>query len=112
MRGRLRSDRGRALVAGAQAVHDPAAAEVVCRQLDANAVARVHPDPVAPHLPRRVTERLVAVVERDAEHAVAQRLDDLAGELYLLFLVCDETLLLKGTSEEWNPTAPHRAWMV
>src|SRR5262249_26484008 len=46
------------------------------------------PDPVAAHLARRVAERLVAVVQRDLEHAARVRLDDFALELDLLFLSC------------------------
>src|SRR5216117_274120 len=75
------------LVARPEPVNDPAARQVVRRQLDAHAIARVHPDPVAPHLPRGVAERLVAVVEADPEHAVPQRLDDLAGKLDLFFFL-------------------------
>src|SRR5262245_23395220 len=40
---------------------------------------------MAPHLPGRVAERLVTVLERDPVHAVAERLHDLALELDLLF---------------------------
>jgi len=60
------------------AVDDATAREVVRRQLDLDAIAGKDPDPVAPHLPGRVAERLVTVVERDLEEAVAERLDDFA----------------------------------
>src|SRR5215210_6275565 len=81
------------LVAGPEPVHDAAPREVVRRQLDANAIAGVHPDPEPPHLSGGVAERLVPVVEVDPEHAVPQRLDDLAGHLDLLFLVRYRILL-------------------
>src|SRR5215216_2864291 len=106
------------LVAGPEAVHDAAAREVVRRQLDANAVARVHPDPEPPHLSGGVAERLVPVVEVDPEHAVPQRLDDLAGHLDLLFLVRYRTLLKVtcevkqsggGPSPPPSPTRPAAA---
>src|SRR3954453_15515168 len=74
-------------VAGPHAVDDPAAAQVVRGELDADAVARVHANPEAAHLARGVPERLVTVVELDAEHPVPQRLDDLAGHLDLLFFL-------------------------
>src|SRR5690242_16589265 len=77
----------RAFVAGPHAVDNPAATEVVRGELDADAVARIHANPKAAHLARGVTERLVTVVELDAEHAVPQRLDDLAGHLDLLFFL-------------------------
>src|SRR5205085_6474774 len=68
----------------ALAVDDPAAPEVVGRDLDLHAVARVDPDPVAPHLAGGIAEGLVAVVEGDLVHAVAKGLHDLAFELDLL----------------------------
>src|SRR6266516_1452548 len=74
------------------AVDDPAAVQVVGRQLDSDPVAREDPDPVPAHLAGRVAQRLVPVVERDPEHSVPQRLDDLAFELDLLFFAGDESL--------------------
>ena len=56
---------------------------------DLDPVAREDADAVAPHLPRGVTERLVAAVEGDPEIAVPERLDDFAIELDLLFLLGD-----------------------
>src|SRR5437870_3361739 len=67
-------------------VDDPTPRQVVRRKLDLHPVSRQDPDAVKPHLPRRVAEGLVAVVEHDAILAVAQRFDDLAFELDLLFL--------------------------
>src|SRR5947207_945438 len=67
-------------------VDDPTAIQVVRRKLDLHPVSRQDPDAVTPHLARRVTERLVAVVESDAVLAVAERLGDLALELDLLLL--------------------------
>src|SRR2546430_6559864 len=69
------------------AVDDPAAVEVVRRQLDLHAVAREDADAIAPHLPGRISERLVAAVEGNPEITVPQSLDDLAVELDLLFLL-------------------------
>jgi hypothetical protein len=66
-------------------VDDPAAVEVVWRQLDADAVAGKDADPESAHLAGGVPEGLVAVVQRDPELAVPERLDDLALELDLLF---------------------------
>src|SRR5687768_6153869 len=71
----------------AVAVDDAAAPEVVGRELDLDPVAREDPDPVAAHLSGRVPEGLVAVVERDAEEAVPERLDHFALHLDLVFLV-------------------------
>ena len=56
-------------------------------------IARIHPDAEPPHLSGGVTKGLVAVVERDPEHAVSQSLDDLAGHLDLFFLLRDGDLL-------------------
>jgi hypothetical protein len=54
----------------------------------------------------------VTVVELDAEHAVPQRLDDLAGHLDLVFLLCDECLLSRllrgyeGGRPPWSSLPP------
>src|SRR5437016_10913489 len=77
----------------ALAVDDSAAAEVVRRDLDLHAVARIDANPVAAHLAGGVAEGLVAVVERDLVHAVAEGLDDLALELDLLLFSCHVHLL-------------------
>ena len=52
------------------------------------------------HLAGGVPESLVTVVELDPEHAVPERLDDLAGHLDLVFFLSDGCLLscLKGLS--------------
>src|SRR2546423_7282177 len=70
----------------AVAVDDPAAVQVVRRDLDLDPVAGLDPDPVPAHLPCRVAHRLVPIVERDPVHPVAERLGDLALELDLLLL--------------------------
>src|SRR5919198_6402378 len=88
-----RPDIGTASGASALAVDDPAASEVVRRDLDLHAVAGIDADPVAAHLAGGVAEGLVAVVERDLVHAVAEGLDDLALELDLLFFPCHVHLL-------------------
>ena len=66
------------------AVDDPSPGEVVGRQLDLDPIARKDPDPVAPHLPGRIAERLMAIVEHDAVHTAAEGLDDLPLELDFL----------------------------
>src|SRR6202795_5107043 len=71
------------------AVDDPAAVEVVRRELDLHPVAREDTDAITPHLPGRISERLVATVECNPEITVPQSLDDLAVELNLLFLLGD-----------------------
>src|SRR2546423_15412232 len=75
----------------ALAVDDPAAPEVVRRHLDLDAVTRIDADPVAAHLAGGVAEGLVAVVEGDLVHAVAEGFDDLALELDLLLFPCHVT---------------------
>src|ERR671936_163658 len=76
-----RRGRGEPRLVLALAVDDPPAAEVVRRDLDLHAVAGIDADPVAAHLAGGVAEGLVAVVERDLVHAVAEGLDDLPFEL-------------------------------
>lgn len=71
------------------AVHNPAAIEVVRRQLDPHPIAEEDLDPVTPHLPGRVSKRLVTVVQQDAKHPVPKSLDHLALQLDLLFLDSD-----------------------
>src|SRR5437588_12049667 len=82
----------------ALAVDDPAAAEVVRRDLDLHAVARIDADPVAPHLAGGVAEGLVAVVERDIVNVVAGGLEALRLELDLLLFSCHVHLL-----PSWRP---------
>src|SRR6185503_3293710 len=79
-------------------VDDATSREVVRRELDLHSVAKEDADAIAPHLPRRVRKRLVAVVEGDAEHSIPQRLDDLAFHLDLLFL-------------DGNDASPTNYWM-
>jgi len=69
------------------AVNDPAAVQIVRRELDLDPVTGKDPDAITPHLAGGVTEGLVPAVERDSEVAVPQGLDDLAVELDLLFLL-------------------------
>src|SRR5712691_2998169 len=57
-----------------ESIRDPAAREVVRRQLDLHAVAREDPDEVHPHLAAHVREHPVAVVQLHSEHRVRQRL--------------------------------------
>src|SRR6266545_6300067 len=67
-------------------VDDPAAGEVVRRDLDLHAIAGEDLDAEAAHLSRRVAEHLVAFVELHLEHSVREGLDDFALHLDLLFL--------------------------
>src|SRR5688572_18946989 len=84
-----------------QAVHDATPIEVVRRELDQHAVAGTHADAVPLHLPGRVTEHLVTVVELDPEHAAPEALDDLALHLDLLFLDRDQATV-SGSSGRLN----------
>src|SRR3990170_1094817 len=67
---------------------DPAAREVVGRELDLDAVAREDADVVLAHLPGDPSEHAVATVELNPEHRAGQGLDHLAFDLDLLFLDC------------------------
>jgi hypothetical protein len=71
------------------AVDDPAALEIVRRQLDRDAVARIDPDAVTPHFPGGVAESGMSVVELDLEETVSERLDNLSLQLDLVFLLSD-----------------------
>src|SRR5215218_10412943 len=75
---------------------DPAAGEVIGRELDLDAVAGGDADVVLAHLPRDRGEDGMTAVELHPEHRAGERLDDLAFDLDLLFLdwhrplwVCD-----------------------
>src|SRR5690242_18460224 len=72
------------------AVDDPAALEIVGRELDLHPVAGQDADVVAAHLAGDVREHLELVVEADPEHGVRQGLRDLALHLDLLFLLAHE----------------------
>ena len=74
-------------------VDDSAASEVVRRELDAHPVAQEHPDPVSLHLPGRVADQHVPVVQAEPEHPVAEGFDDLGFQLDFLFLFGDDDLL-------------------
>src|SRR5580765_830574 len=87
--GRLPDGAARSYCVLAIAIDDATALEVVRRELDPDPVARVDADAEPAHLAGRVAEGLVAVVERNPELAVPQRLDDLPFELDLLFLDSD-----------------------
>src|SRR5256885_1697188 len=89
-------------------VDDPTPVQVVRRKLDLHPVSRQDPDAVAPHLARRVTERLVAVVESDAVLAVAERFGDLALELDLLLLAGHDQAPTWTTLTASGPFAPSR----
>lgn len=63
------------------AVDDPAASQVVGRQLHDDPVLGEDTDVVLTHLAGDVCEHLVPVVQLNAEHRVRQGLDDLALNL-------------------------------
>ena len=67
---------GRARRGLLQSVGDPAAGQVVGRQLDPDAVAGQDPDEVHPELAADVGQDAVAVLKLDGEHRVRERLDD------------------------------------
>src|SRR6186713_1178890 len=57
-----------------ESVRDPAAGQVVRRQLDADAVTRQDPDEVHPQLAADVGEHPVAILQLHREHRVGERL--------------------------------------
>jgi len=59
-----------------EAVGDPAAGQVVRRQLDSDAVTGKDPDEVHPELAADVGEHSVAVLQLDGEHRIGERFDD------------------------------------
>jgi NAD dependent epimerase/dehydratase family len=79
-------------------VDDPAAVEVVGRDLDADLVAGQHADAEPPHLAGEVREQLMVVLELHAEQQVRQGLGDLAVDLELL-LYRHRRLLLDCTGK-------------
>jgi hypothetical protein len=58
-----------------EAVGDPAASEVVGRELDSDAVAGQDPDEIHPELSADMSENAVTVFKLDCEHRVGKRLD-------------------------------------
>ena len=79
--------RRRRVRVGAQPVGDPAPRQVVGRELDTDAVARVHPDPTAAHLAGELREDLMALRDLDPEEGVGKRLGDVPLDLDPLFLL-------------------------
>src|ERR687897_1779733 len=65
---------------------DPAAGEVIGRELDLDAVARSDADVVLAHLPGDRGQYGMSAVELHPEHRARERLDDFAFDLDLLFL--------------------------
>src|SRR6266540_5409987 len=59
-----------------QAVRDPAAGQVIGRQLDSHAVAGQDPDEVHPELSGDMRQHSVPVLKLDCKHGVGQRLHD------------------------------------
>jgi hypothetical protein len=72
-------------VVGRDAKIQALARQVVRRDLDADAVARVHADPRAAHAAGHMGQHGMSVVELDAEHQVGQGFLDDALEGKLLF---------------------------
>src|ERR1700709_438957 len=70
-----------ALLGSLVAVDDPAARQVVRRQLHDDLVLGEDSDVVLTHLPADVCQDLVPVLELDPEHRVGQGLDDPALDL-------------------------------
>src|SRR6266508_2693457 len=68
-------------------IRDPAAREVVRRQLHLHLVAGKDPDVVLPHLPRDRRENVVPTFHLDTEHGAWQGLRDLAFDLDLVLLL-------------------------
>src|SRR3989442_8824186 len=68
------------------AVHDPAACQIVRRELHQDPIPREDSDVVHPHLPGDVRQDLVSVLQGHAEHRVGQRLGDRALDLYGILL--------------------------
>ena len=66
--------------------------------LDTNAIAQEHPDPVPLHPPGRIADHHVPVVQPKPEHPVAEGFDDLPFHLDLLFLFADDDLLSSTTA--------------
>src|SRR5262245_56286215 len=88
-------------------VDDATAVQVVRGELDADPVAGGHAEPVAAHLSGRVGDHRVPVVERDPEHAAAERLLNLAVHLDLLF--GSDLVLLGVVVCATRTTGPRRA---
>ena len=61
-------------------IRDTASGEVVRGEFDLHLVAGKNADVVHPHLPRDVSQHVVAVLEFDTEHCIRKRLDDRAFE--------------------------------
>src|SRR6266545_3183164 len=63
------------------AIHDPAARQVIWRQLNQHPVPWEDPDVVHPHLSRDVSQNVVPVFELHPEHGVGERLGDRSLDL-------------------------------
>ena len=83
-----RTDFHENLGSSAIAEGDPAAGEVIGRELDLDAVAGGDANVVLPHLARDRGEHGVTFVQLHPEHRARERLDHLAFDLDLLFLDC------------------------
>src|SRR5690606_24476704 len=64
----------------ALAIDDPALAEIVRRHLDAHQIAHDRADAELAHLPGRVSDDPVVVLQHDAEAAIRENFIDLAVE--------------------------------
>ena len=88
-----------------EAVGDPAAGQVVGRQLDADAVAGQDPDEVHPELAADVGQDAMAVLQLDREHGVRQRLDDRALDFDRI-LLGHRLLVLPFLTRSVGPDGP------
>ena len=61
-------------------IRDTASGEVVGGEFNLHLVARQNADVMHAHLPRDVSQHVVAVLELDTEHGIRKRLDDRAFE--------------------------------
>src|SRR3954452_14274294 len=110
-----------------ESVGDPAAGQVVGRQLYSNPVAGQDPDEVHPELPADMSQDAVAVLQLDREHRVGQRLDDrsldfdrvLLGHRLLSFPFSHRVPVRTGPTHERAayqtcqfPTTPNLSGMV
>src|SRR5262245_57693108 len=88
---------------GAVSIGDPAAGQVVRRQLDLDLVPGEDADVVLAHLPGDGRENVVATVQLHAEHRARKGFGDLALHLDLLFLARHPLLLSASPRyESWT----------
>src|SRR6266404_3457158 len=93
------------------AVYNPAACQIVRRELHRNFVSRQNPDEILAHLAGNVRQNLVLVFQLNAEHRVRQRFDyrrhyfngvllGISGVVLFLFVVLIRHVLPKNGSKD------------